>query len=652
MLRNKRACLLLFFLCMVFYTLHGQTTPCEMPGFVSYACFEAPLKACVGSPIQVSRVACPQKPAGSGSSADPIYYYDWANNKSGGTAITTHIYTQAGTYTIHMWYENFCDSTNRTIEIVASPEPLFTLSSCEGRSITLDFMSDFVYDRFAINFNDGTSVDTVAGPSVNHVYASEGDYSVTVFGILNPASSCGQKTVAAHVITSLGALKPDIIDLRVLKQHSSQGAMRLRFNALKGVPYRIERRLGTGTYTPVDTIILAADALYAFEDLMLNTTQQYGYRVVAFDDCNERVSDEIYSVVITDININHLSNTIEWNAQVNAEHYDVYKSTEGASSMLFTSTPTTSTTDITVECQKEYCYQTRASLSTNTAGGTPHVSYSIDTCITAISTSVPTAISNVNSTMINNTVNVSWDDPTNVQEYYVMRIIDALPPVHAAALTITTYNEPVELSKNHCYYITYTDQCNNLSLSSPSTCPVLLAGTQTGNDITLSWNAYVGYNVANPTVNYIVQKFDDSNLLISEISVGTSTTFMEAVGSDPYLHYKIKVVHSSNSFLTPVFSNDVVFRFEAKLYAPDIFTPNGDGTNDLFLLKGKYITDFTLTIFNRWGEIVFNSHSMNEGWDGTMKGTYAPDGAYTYKVIATDTHNTELIQTGTLTLAR
>lgn len=56
------------------------------------------------------------------------------------------------------------------------------------------------------------------------------------------------------------------------------------------------------------------------------------------------------------------------------------------------------------------------------------------------------------------------------------------------------------------------------------------------------------------------------------------------------------------------------------LYIPTAFTPNGDGINDLFFAKGEGIKKFSLTVYNRWGEIVFYSDDINKGWDGSFDG--------------------------------
>ncbi|MFO7789862.1 MAG: PKD domain-containing protein [Bacteroidales bacterium] len=67
-------------------------------------------------------------------------------------------------------------------------------------------------------------------------------------------------------------------------------------------------------------------------------------------------------------------------------------------------------------------------------------------------------------------------------------------------------------------------------------------------------------------------------------------------------------------------------------YIPSAFTPNGDGKNDVFYVRGKGTTTFELNIINRNGELLYHSKNPDEGWDGTVQGTgkKVPAGAYMY----------------------
>jgi gliding motility-associated-like protein len=70
------------------------------------------------------------------------------------------------------------------------------------------------------------------------------------------------------------------------------------------------------------------------------------------------------------------------------------------------------------------------------------------------------------------------------------------------------------------------------------------------------------------------------------------------------------------------------------LYVPNAFTPNNDGINDVFRVYGNGIMRYEITIFNRWGEKVFQSNDINQVWDGSHKGGdyYVPNDIYHYVI--------------------
>ena len=72
------------------------------------------------------------------------------------------------------------------------------------------------------------------------------------------------------------------------------------------------------------------------------------------------------------------------------------------------------------------------------------------------------------------------------------------------------------------------------------------------------------------------------------------------------------------------------------VWAPDKFTPDGNGLNDKFQFEGgDWISEFDFIIYNRLGEVVFEGHSLRDAWDGTFKGKLCSPGVYgwtcTYK---------------------
>lgn len=92
--------------------------------------------------------------------------------------------------------------------------------------------------------------------------------------------------------------------------------------------------------------------------------------------------------------------------------------------------------------------------------------------------------------------------------------------------------------------------------------------------------------------------------------------------------------------------------FGSKLYVPNVFTPDNDQYNERFFAKGADINSFEMIIFDRWGEVVFTSKSMDESWDGTFNGVDCKEGVYTWKIIYSDFQNSKNELVGHVTLLR
>lgn len=71
---------------------------------------------------------------------------------------------------------------------------------------------------------------------------------------------------------------------------------------------------------------------------------------------------------------------------------------------------------------------------------------------------------------------------------------------------------------------------------------------------------------------------------------------------------------------------------EEYIYIPNSFTPNNDGLNDVFYVYGIGIKNYSLAIYNRWGEKIFYSSNQTNGWDGKFKGILCEIGTYIYRL--------------------
>ncbi len=69
---------------------------------------------------------------------------------------------------------------------------------------------------------------------------------------------------------------------------------------------------------------------------------------------------------------------------------------------------------------------------------------------------------------------------------------------------------------------------------------------------------------------------------------------------------------------------------EPYLFVPDAFTPNGDGMNDVLYVRGNAVNEVQMMIYNKWGNKIFETNSLDEGWDGTFAGKPLPPDVYSY----------------------
>lgn len=76
----------------------------------------------------------------------------------------------------------------------------------------------------------------------------------------------------------------------------------------------------------------------------------------------------------------------------------------------------------------------------------------------------------------------------------------------------------------------------------------------------------------------------------------------------------------------------IIVNKEFYMYIPNSFTPNNDNLNDIFKVFTNYTGLFTLEIYNRYGERIFETNNLLFGWDGNLKGVRQPEGTYTYLI--------------------
>jgi len=148
-----------------------------------------------------------------------------------------------------------------------------------------------------------------------------------------------------------------------------------------------------------------------------------------------------------------------------------------------------------------------------------------------------------------------------------------------------------------------------------------------------------------PTINAgldVTIDLGESTTLIATGSVGTytwspptwlscyvcSSTTSTPEGSEGTIPYTVTIVDSNGCLASDEVS--VTIDQNITLFIPNVFSPNGDGNNDVFYVKGVGIQIINFLVYNRWGELMFESQNIGSGWDGTYLGKSSPEGTYVY----------------------
>ncbi len=154
----------------------------------------------------------------------------------------------------------------------------------------------------------------------------------------------------------------------------------------------------------------------------------------------------------------------------------------------------------------------------------------------------------------------------------------------------------------------------------------------------------------------------DANVQFTDLSLGASSwnwSFGDGYSDstqNPMHNYADSGYYNVNLTVTSAYdcSNGTSKTFHVKpafnIYIPNSITPNGDGKNDVFLVRGYGITDMEMYIYDKWGQLIYEGFSKDQGWDGRKKGKMQETAVYVYLIKVTDLNDENHIFKGSLTV--
>lgn len=557
----------------------------------------------------------------------------------------THVYTTPGTYTLSILYGSI-GSDDIVITVDQNVQPNFEIYSCSGNRAAIK-VTDNNYDQYVIDFtNDGTPEfilpfsNNILTPSFTYVPA--GTYTPSVRGRdLQSADNCAAKVQS---ITTLATLPTPSLN-KITSVDATK--IDLEFTTATNILYRLEVAINNATTFQLFRTLYATTTL-TISDLKLDENY-YCFRLGAFDPCT---NTSTYSNIMCTNKLVVTAQSDQVTVTSNLALTGIVNYTIERVSP--TATPVTVITasnpfvDTDVECRTDYCYR----VTTNYGSG--RTSISLEKCVTAFSNAVPTAIDDVSATVGPGGASLEWvQDPLFIPApgYNVQRSSGGGSYAFYTTVAVSPFTDNVYTTQGqYCYKIDYVDKCGILSAPGGDVCPVQLNGTlDLSNAISLTWSDYLGWK--NGVKHYVLEKYNLQGVLIQS-TTQTGTTFLDNA-PDPdnqYVRYVVRAVPNDPA-LPEGLSNEKVFIRSSNLYYPTAFTPNKDNLNDGFIVQGQYLVKIRLSVFDRWGVLLFSTEK-NEPWDGSSNGKPMPPSTYIWKADITDKAGQNYSREGTVALIR
>lgn len=211
---------------------------------------------------------------------------------------------------------------------------------------------------------------------------------------------------------------------------------------------------------------------------------------------------------------------------------------------------------------------------------------------------------------------------------------------------------------SYCYQLVMKDTCGNIGPNGKPSCSIVLKGVSDPFEHRLTWLPYNYWD--NGTQNYNLFRMDTENPYSKYAEINSTTTKFV----DDHLNYEsgkynyyveaIENLSDSASYFNAVSKSNQIELFQApKVYIPNAFTDNDDSLNDAWSIHHVFVKDYSLKIYNRWGQLVFESNDKNTHWKGEgISGNKEQVDVYVYVITYTGWEDSFHLEKGNVTLLR
>ncbi|RZM18633.1 MAG: T9SS type B sorting domain-containing protein, partial [Pedobacter sp.] len=186
-----------------------------------------------------------------------------------------------------------------------------------------------------------------------------------------------------------------------------------------------------------------------------------------------------------------------------------------------------------------------------------------------------------------------------------------------------------------------------VTVSARLAAPVVTVQSVTGTSVTFSWNVVEG------AIGYEVSL--DNGLTWMAPGTATATSYtVSGLQQGQTATIRVRAIGELACQLSDATTQtgDTDNPLENTVFIPNTFTPNYDGKNDKLFVYGNSIAKLKLRVYNQWGQFIYESLNIQNGWDGTYRGVMQPNGVYVYYAEVEFNDGSKVNKKGTVTLLR
>ncbi|MDW3650229.1 MAG: gliding motility-associated C-terminal domain-containing protein [Bacteroidia bacterium] len=260
----------------------------------------------------------------------------------------------------------------------------------------------------------------------------------------------------------------------------------------------------------------------------------------------------------------------------------------------------------------------------------------------------------------NGAIEISWRENlgSSFRAYRVYKVVNGnsqlVEEIFDPMVTTWIDTEAIDAAESYCYELGLLSACDQEVLTGQH-CSIPLEATDDELEITINWGDYAGW--VDGISNYVIwRRTADSDTILGNLAPGLNLEWIDrdiSLEQGGLYCYRIQAIpENQDSCRSEAWSLEQCISFEPSVFAANAFTPNGDGINDLFEIKGSFFSRFQLRIYNRWGNEIFVTDNIDQAWDGTNSGRPAPEGVYVYMVEYEDFSGNVFQSSGSITLIR